>query len=54
MSEYISDISSLINAVINQLIYVGNHLNDYPLLIMVIAIWVIIASVSFLFALSNN
>lgn len=54
MTAYLNDLSSLLRALVNQLSYVGSHLDNYPLLGLMIGVWVIIAAVSLLFALSNN
>lgn len=46
MTVYISSITGLINSFVYTLNYVGNHLSDYPGLITLLSLWVIIFSVN--------
>lgn len=54
MSAYLSDLTAYLNQIVSQLSYIGNHFEDYPLLVIMVSLWVVIAAVSFLFRLSNN
>lgn len=54
MSAYLSDLTAYLNQIISQISYVGNHLEDYPLIVIMVSLWIVIGAVSFLFRLSNN
>ena len=54
MSSYLSDLTGYLNQIVSQLSYIGNHIEDYPLLVIIVSLWVVIGAVSFIFRLSNN
>lgn len=54
MTVYVSTISSLLGSILATLRLVGSNLDSYPLLVYIIAFWVIIAAVYFVFRLLNN
>lgn len=45
MTTYISSITGLINSFVYTLNWVGNHLTNYPGLITLLSLWVIIFAV---------
>ena len=46
MTAYLLRISSIINAFVYGMQYIGNHLSSYPGVIILISLWVIIFVVS--------
>ena len=54
MSAYLSDLTTYLNQIVSQLSYIGNHFNEYPLLVILVSLWVVISAVQFMFRLSNN
>lgn len=54
MSNYISVISGLFQGIISSLNSVGNHIESYPVILVIITVWVSVAAVTWVIRLANN